>query len=194
MKACFSNRAIKVTVVCNILLATVLVAVIGIGLSRHFNRRTSASDGEIRGSDALYVESSFKVEEKPYDIAPGRDYVLYTNFACPYCAALHDKIGSEGYTIRLLLMKTDQPKEEQGAFANQAIVLPYMLKLYREDSERYRQLEDELYREQDSWTDLADDEVLAWLNKRAGRSWAKDDLAGELEELQQAEVCFVKTI
>ena len=29
--------------------------------------------------------------------------------------------------------------------------------------------------------------MLAWLNKRAGRSWAKDDLAGELEELQQAE-------
>lgn len=130
------------------------------------------------------VPSNFVYTEEPYDIHPGRSYVVYTNFACPHCAELYFGAREQGvrYTSRILLLE-----DAEGVFATQRIVSAYMLKLYREDPETYDVLEEELFSQQAEWTMLDDAGVLQWLNERSGRQWTQEDLASEFEEVERIE-------
>ncbi|HJG36674.1 hypothetical protein [Enorma phocaeensis] len=130
------------------------------------------------------MQSDFVYVEEPYDINPGRPYVVYTNFACPHCAELFFGARERGvqYTSRILLLE-----DAEGVFATQRVVSAYMLKLYREDSAVYDVLEEELFDKQAEWTLLDDAGVLGWLNERSGQRWAQEDLASDLEEVERIE-------
>lgn len=126
----------------------------------------------------------FELSVRPYDINPGCDYIVYTNYACPHCAAFYFGAHAEGleYTSRILMLE-----ESEGAFATQRTVSAYMLKLSRVDKKRFDALERELFLNQDEWTGHSDGDVLAWLNTRSGMDWVVSDLADEMGECDRIE-------
>ena len=111
------------------------------------------------------VQSDFVYQEMPYDIDPGKEYVVYTNYACPHCAEFYFGAHAEGieYTSRILLLE-----DAEGVFSTQELVSAYMLKLYRDDKAAYAALEAELFGSQVDWT-------------------VRDDLESELEDIVQIE-------
>ena len=113
------------------------------------------------------VQSDFVYQEMPYDIDPGKEYVVYTNYACPHCAELLE--------------------DAEGVFSTQELVSAYMLKLYRDDKAAYAALEAELFGSQAEWTVLDESDLVAWLNEYSGRRWVRDDLESELEDIVQIE-------
>lgn len=145
-----------------------------------------------------YERSSFEYHSMPTDIvidpaalSGGDVYVLYTNYACPYCAELHAALGTasggeagtpQPSVIRLRLMQGSE-----GHFATQELVSAYMLKLWRTDPEEFASLEDDLFENQDEWVTLDEAALLAWLNERDGQSWAAGDLTTERRELLDAQ-------
>ena len=130
-------------------------------------------------SNANWASSDFSVVQRPSDINPGRDYVLYTNYACPYCAAFYKQHQKYEYTTRLLLRDNDN-----SAFDTQATVCSYMLALYREDSNAFSEMESVLFNDQEHWTSLNDEEVLSYLNAHCGRNWSAKQLRPYLDELE----------
>ncbi len=128
---------------------------------------------------AAYTETSFTLEERASDINPGRDYVLYTNYACPYCAAFHKANVSCEYTTRILLRDNDSER-----FNTQATVCSYMLFLYRTNAQTFREVEDWLFDNQPTWTTYGNKEILAVLNEKSGMNWDDADLAPTLVELE----------
>lgn len=130
------------------------------------------------------VQSDFVYREMPYDINPGKEYAVYTNYACPHCAEFYFGAQAEGieYTSRMLLLE-----DAEGAFSTQKLVSAYMLKLYRDDDAAYAALEAELFCSQAEWTVLDEPDLLAWLNEHAGRRWVSSDLASESEDIVQIE-------
>lgn len=166
----------------NIVLACFLVAAIGIVavvLSAHAGQ--AASDAfEIQEE----VPSNFVYEQESYDINPGAEYVVYTNYACPHCAELYVGMHAEdiAYTARILLLE-----EADGVFATQETVSAYMLKLYRTDPQSFDRLEALLFSYQDAWTSLDDDALLVWLNERSQCDWQLSDLDDEVEECIRVE-------
>ena len=169
------------------------VCVVGIVFAAHsaaIDRLEGSAGSTVGGSTATTeirheaVPSDFVYTEEPYDIYPGRPYVVYTNFACPHCAELYFGAREQGvrYTSRILLLE-----DAEGVFATQRVVSAYMLKLYREDPETYDVLEEELFSQQVEWTMLDDAGVLQWLNERSGQQWTQQDLASELEEVGRIE-------
>ena len=131
---------------------------------------------------ATYTESSFVVETQTSDINPDRQYVLYTNYACPYCAALyHENINAQ-YTTRLLLRDNDDSR-----FDTQALVCSFMLKLYRANEVTFNELEAWLYEHQDEWTSLDEDDTLSLLNDKSGQDWREEDLSECLAELTEVK-------
>lgn len=131
---------------------------------------------------ASYTESSFVVETQASDINPGREYVLYTNYACPYCAALyHENINAQ-YTTRLLLRDNDNSR-----FDTQALVCSFMLKLYRTNEPAFNELEAWLYNHQDEWTSLNEQDILSLLNTKANQEWSSEDLSECLAELTEVK-------
>ncbi len=133
---------------------------------------------------ASFSESSFVLEEHPADINPGRAYVVYTNYACPYCAGFYNESKGYDYTTRLLLRDNDNER-----FNSQALVSAYMLKLYREDVSSFAEAENWLFNNQGDWVFLDNQDVLDCLNGLTGREWTENDLQDcykELEEVKKA--------
>jgi hypothetical protein len=128
------------------------------------------------------AEEDFAYEERSYDIDPGQTLVLYTNYACPFCAGLFEATSEVDVTTRILLVEN-----QSNRFASQDVVSPYMLKLSREDYELFKGMQATLYQKQNDWTDLSDSEVIVWLNEESGQNWDIGDLSGELEELRVLE-------
>lgn len=113
----------------------------------------------------------FTVIPAPYDIDPGAEYVVYTNFACPYCATFFRNSTNVSYGTRLLYSESSSNR-----FKNQTTVLPFMLKLYFLDSIKYRALENFLYNNQDEWISLDTVPLLILLNHKAGTAFSEDSL------------------
>ena len=153
-----------------------------------------------QGEHLVEVErSAFAYREEPTDIvleatpATEETYVLYTNYACPYCAEVHAAFAAaqtdatsglpQPSVVRLHFLGGNG-----GRFATQELVSAYMLRLWREDPTRFDSLEDELFEQQDDWATLDETTLLSWLNERAGLGWTADDVAAEREELLDAQV------
>ena len=130
------------------------------------------------------VPSEFEYSPKDYDIYPDRDYVVYTNYACPHCAELYFGAQADGieYTSRILLLE-----DGDGAFSTQRTVSAYMLKLYRTDSSTFDKMENTLFSQQVDWTGLSSEELLAWMNERSGQSWSQSDLETQLKDVKRIE-------
>lgn len=140
--------------------------------------------GVENGGHEDVVQSDFVYQEMPYDINPGKEYVVYTNYACPHCAEFYFGTHVEGieYTSRILLLE-----DAEGVFSTQELVSAYMLKLYRDDKAAYAALEAELFGSQVDWTVLDESDLVVWLNEHSGRRWVRDDLESELEDIVQIE-------
>ena len=153
-----------------------------------------------QGEHLVEVErSTFVYREEPTDIvleatpATEETYVLYTNYACPYCAEVHAALAAactdatsslpQPSVVRLHFLDGSK-----GRFATQELVSAYMLRLWREDPTRFDSLEDELFEQQDDWVTLDETALLSWLNERAGLGWTADDVAAEREELLDTQV------
>ncbi len=134
---------------------------------------------DIQGMLPVPESSDFVLSETPQDINPGKPLVLYTNYACPYCAEFYELTEKDSYTTRLLILEKDSQR-----FASQREVSSYMLKLYREDVDAYRQLESYLFAYQDEWTTLEAEELIGLLNEKSGKAWSLEDLETEIEELE----------
>ena len=146
-----------------------------------------------------YEKSSFVYSGQPTDIVVGPTvqsddevYVLYTNYACPYCATVHAALSAarndgqstlpQPNVVRLHFLENDS-----GRFSTQETVSSYMLRLWREDPAAYASLESELFEHQDEWTSLDESQLLSWLNGRSGRPWEAGDLEPERSELLEAQ-------
>lgn len=162
----------------NICLVIVLAGVLVYGLSRQTAGVPFSEANQLENDD--FVGSDFVVEETSCDINPGRQFVLYTNFACPYCKLFYERCRDVSYTTRFLIL------DKEGPFATQETVLGFMLKLYRYDESVYRDMEELLFANQEAWTDLSDEKVLAFLNEQSGQSWTGEDFAAEIGELRTA--------
>jgi hypothetical protein len=128
------------------------------------------------------VEEDFVYFEHNYDINPGQALVLYTNYACPFCAGLYEATSEVEVTTRILLVENQSER-----FATQDVVSSYMLKLSRTDEDEFLGMQGILYGTQDEWIGLSKGNVLAWLNEQSGKNWTTEDLAGELDELRELE-------
>lgn len=159
--------------------------------------RTGIIPGQ--GKHLVEVEqSAFAYREEPTDIvlettpATGETYVLYTNYACPYCAEVHAAFAAARADAASSLPQPNVVRlhflgGNGGRFATQELVSAYMLRLWREDPARFDSLEDELFGRQDDWVTLDETALLAWLNERTGLGWTADDIATEREELLDAQ-------
>ena len=156
-----------------------VVIVLGVALAAAICVPYQIRSQKLDISTASWSSSDFSIVQRPSDINPGRDYVLYTNYACPYCAAFYKQHKTYEYTTRLLLRDNDN-----SAFDTQATVCSYMLALYREDSSAFPKMESVLFDDQGYWTSLNDEEVLAYLNARSGRNWSAGQLRPYLDELE----------
>ena len=172
-----------------VVLAGASIVVLGMTVLRaaaadDYGRKDAYLVSEQAAYDSVSVKSAFLYREEPYDIHPNRTYVVYTNYACPHCAELHfgAKAKDIEYTSRILLLE-----DGEGVFATQDIVSAYMLKLYRSGSPIFDFLEDELYGAQATWTAFDVDTLIEWLNDRSGKTWKRDDLTDELNELAEIE-------
>ncbi len=173
--SCNSSK-LKMLIRANVALAIILVAILAvIGIQR----LTLLSDDRIN-APIEYAPSSFSLKTESYDINPGNDYVLYTNYACPYCAAFYNLNCNFDYTTRIFLLK-----KNEGRFATQEIVSPYILKLYRSDAQTFDAVQSYLFTHQDEWIKLDDKGVLHLLNELSGKSWSAEDLMSELDELRE---------
>jgi hypothetical protein len=128
------------------------------------------------------AEEDFMYAERAYDINPGQALVLYTNYACPFCAGLYEATSEVEVVTRILLIDNQSDR-----FATQDVVSPYMLKLSRVNEDGFTRMQAVLYGSQDEWTGLSDGEVLAWLNRQSGQTWSAEELAAELDELEELE-------
>ena len=168
------------------LFAVLLCAIAAVGGMALWHGATSDSaagaDSEVTGEREDVVQSDFVYREMPYDINPGKEYAVYTNYACPHCAEFYFGAQAEGieYTSRILLLE-----DAEGAFSTQKLVSAYMLKLYRDDEAAYAVLEAELFGSQAEWTMLDEPGLLTWLNEHADRRWASGDLESESEDIAQ---------
>lgn len=152
-----------------------------------------------QGERLVEVEqSAFAYREEPTDIelettpANGETYVLYTNYACPYCAEVHAAFDAARTDATSSLPQPNVVRlhflgGNGGRFATQELVSAYMLRLWREDPARFDSLEDELFGRQDDWVTLDETALLAWLNEKTGLGWTADDIATEREELLDAQ-------
>lgn len=170
------------------LFAVLLCAIAAVGGMALWHGAASDSvagaDSEVPGDHEDVVQSDFVYREMTYDINPGKEYVVYTNYACPHCAEFYFGAHAEGieYTSRILLLE-----DAGGVFSTQKLVAAYMLKLYRDDDAAYAALEAELFGSQAEWTVLDEPNLLVWLNEHAGRRWVSSDLAFESEDIAQIE-------
>jgi hypothetical protein len=128
------------------------------------------------------VEEDFVYVERGYDINPRQTLVLYTNYACPFCAELYETISEVEVTTRIFLIENQSER-----FSTQEIVSPYMLKLSRIDYKEFFKIQGVLYACQNEWVVLGENDVLIWLNEQSGQNWTKEDLTGELKELRVLE-------
>ena len=152
-----------------------------------------------QGEHLVEVErSTFAYREEPTDIvleatpANGETYVLYTNYACPYCAEVHAAFDAARTDATSSLPQPNVVRlhfldGNGGRFATQELVSAYMLRLWREDQTKFYSLEDELFEQQDDWVTLNETALLVWLNERAGLGWTADDIAAERKELLDAQ-------
>ncbi len=152
-----------------------------------------------KGEHLVEVErSAFAYREEPTDIvleatpANGETYVLYTNYACPYCAEVHAafdaaRAGATSSLPQPNVVRLHFLDGNGGRFATQELVSAYMLRLWRENPTRFDSLEDELFEQQDDWVTLDETALLAWLNERTELGWTADDVAAERKELLDAQ-------
>lgn len=129
-----------------------------------------------------YVESDFTLEQKSYDIYPNSARVVYTNYACPYCAEFYYNTRDMDYTVRLLILDKDSNR-----FANQRTVSSFMLSLYHTNSESFEEMQDYLFANQDEWTPLSDEDVLNLLNEKANTTFTFNELEPALKECERME-------
>lgn len=146
--------------------------------------RTQDESGTENASDDTFFDvSDFEHASKPCDINSGKGFVLYTNYACPYCAELHRQMERSfalDYTTRLHFL------DKGGSFSTQGVVSAYMLKLSKEHPETFKSMESTLFECQTDWTVLSEDDVLTWMNLHTDLAWSKSDIEGEAQILAQA--------
>ena len=145
------------------------------------------SDGgvDLKNEDVLSsgvgVASEYVMKDAAYLINPGCELVVFTNYACPYCAEFYEKTQGLDYSTCILLLDKDSDR-----FATERIVSPYMLKLSRYDEILFSDLEAQLFSAQEDWVMMDEDEILAYMNGVTGLDWTKDDLDAELRECEVA--------
>ncbi|WP_294440419.1 thioredoxin domain-containing protein [uncultured Slackia sp.] len=164
-----------------IVLACVNVALIACLVS--LLRTQGGSGTENASDDTLFDVSDFEHISKSSDINSGKGFVLYTNYACPYCAELHRQMERSfafGYTTRLHFL------DKGGSFSTQEVVSAYMLKLSKEHPEAFKGMESTLFEYQADWTVLSEDDVLTWMNMHTGLAWSKADIEDEAQMLVRA--------
>ena len=163
-----------------LLIANAIVLAIIICLVSYLEFHSKSDAVEIMNSQ--WAESEFLIEEKIYDIDPGNEYVLYTNYACPYCAQFYSCEHDFNYTTRILLLDKDSER-----FKNQITVSAYMLKLYNEDVDLYKEAQEWVFQNQNDWVYLNDDDLINILNKQIGLSWDKSSLTDYMVLCETAE-------
>lgn len=163
---------LTITIIADIIL---VVFIIGIITYMHAVPANGASP-ETPFDDTLGpgIESSFELSSQEYDINGEQQYVVYTNYACPFCAVFYEQTRDLDYTTRIYLTSN-----ESARFENQNAVSAYMLKLSKTNMEAYGELEQWLFENQNEWIDLNEAEVIELMNARSGYSWTNADLAVE---------------
>lgn len=165
-----------------IIFLNVFLLIIAVFLAVFLLPQIALSETGDTGDKPLFESCDFAVEEKAYDINPGREFVLYTNYACPYCASFYNAYTGEDYTTRILLLDKDAER-----FASQELVSSFMLRIYRDNPATFSKVESILFSGQDYWTKLSSSDLLDWLNELAQTQYTIADLENELNELKQAE-------